>query len=65
MAKDKVNPIDEILADLIEMETNEMQAMISMRNAMNLLLANKKQTLITCGKKAGLDTGLLESLKVD
>lgn len=68
MAKeDKVEPkasVEQGLSMLIEMETNELRAILSMRNSLTDICVNKKETLVLFGKMAGLDTSLLESLKV-
>lgn len=63
--KDSYGSVEEGLAMLIEMETNELQAIIKMRDTLTDMCVNKKNTLILFGKMTGLDTSLLESLKVD
>ena len=56
---------EEVISMLIEMETNELKSMMLIRNRLSELCENKKTTLINCGRMTGLDTSLLESLKVD
>lgn len=62
--KEQVN-IDEVINKLIDMETTELKTILSLRNTLTQLCQNKKNTLIILGKMAGLETSLLESLKVD
>jgi len=63
--EDKIEQSEQGLAMLIEMETNELKAILSMRNTLSDICVNKKKTLILFGQMVGLDTSLLESLKVD
>lgn len=57
--------LEEVVSMLIDMETNELKSMMFLRNRMSELCANKQATLINCGKMIGLDTSLIETLKVD
>ena len=62
---EKTATIEEIATVLIEMETQELQTMLKLRNMMTEMCINKKNTLVLLGKMTGLETGMLESLKVE
>lgn len=61
---EKSNSTAEALALLIDMETNNLQSMLSMRNQMTGLCEQSRNSLVLFGKMTGVDTGLLESLKI-